>query len=171
MKYEMGHGDRPPLDMPEFENVDPLTSWVFQAYRRIMQLQRQALPKMMADHGIHHGEAFCLGILAKREDLSQSDLADMLHLSRPRVTAILKSLENAGSIERRVDENDQRVTRVSITPEGREREKELRSVWGEYLQATIGALSSDDRLELGRTLNLLGDRIAESLQEESGSQQ
>jgi len=103
---------------------------------------------------------FCLKILAHHDGMSQRDLADKLNLSRPWITKMLQSMEKAGVVTRRADEQDQRVTRVYLTQAGRVREAELRRVWAEYLNETVGSLSEDERIQLERLIRRLSDRIS-----------
>jgi MarR family transcriptional regulator, organic hydroperoxide resistance regulator len=124
------------------------------------------MPKVFAGKGVHPGEAFCLRLLAKNDGISQHDLADIVHLSRPRVTKILQTLQKEGAIVRRADENDQRLTRVFLTDDGRRREMELRTIFESYLNEIIGALTDADRFELERLLNMLSDRISHVLEAE-----
>lgn len=149
----------------EFEGVDELTGHVFQAFRRAIHLQRQLVLKTLAAKGGHHGEAFCLRALAENDGLSQRDLANMLHLSRPRVTKLLQALEVAGTVARRSDELDRRLTRVYITEQGRRRERELHAGWADHVNQTIGVLSTEDRRELGRLLDQISDHTARVLDE------
>jgi DNA-binding MarR family transcriptional regulator len=149
--------------MLEFEGVDELTSQVFQAFRRAIQLQRQLVLKTLSQKGGHHGEAFCLRALSENDGVSQRDLATMLHLSRPRVTTMLQALEAAGAVVRRSDERDRRLTRVFLTPEGRRRERELHAGWADHINQTIGVLSEADRRELGRLLDQVSDHSARIL--------
>jgi len=102
-----------------------------------------------------------LRLLATGEGMSQSDLADTLHLSRPRVTRILQGLEKAGAVRREVDPDDQRITRVFLTAEGRRQELENRAAFEEYINQTIGKLSDQDKLELTRLLDEVSGHIAE----------
>jgi DNA-binding MarR family transcriptional regulator len=102
-----------------------------------------------------------LRLLATCEGVSQSDLAETLHLSRPRVTRILQNLEKAGVITREVDLDDQRVTRVFLTAEGRRQESENRAAFEDYINETIGKLSDPDKLEFTRLLDELSGHIAE----------
>lgn len=146
--------------MLEFEDVDALTSRVFHAWRRSIQLQRQLMLKTLAQKGASHGEAFCLRMLTQNDGVSQRDLAQMLHLSRPWVTKMLQALEREGSVVRRSDSDDQRLTRVYITPAGRKRDRELHADLAAHVNSTIGALSEADRLELARLLDEVAERTA-----------
>jgi MarR family transcriptional regulator for hemolysin len=153
---------------PELENVDELTARTFHAFGRMMHVNRLVLAKMGAQKGAHHGEIVALALLSRREGLSQRELGEVLHLSAPRVSIILDSLEGDGVVVRRPDEADRRLTRVFLTPLGRVRVKEQRDTLGDYVNRTIGALSESDRKELERLLTVLADRTLELLKQDSG---
>ena len=118
------------------------------------------MQQRLSNAGAHHGEFMSLRLLATCEGVSQSDLAETLHLSRPRVTRILQNLEKAGVVTREVDLDDQRVTRVFLTAEGRRQESENRAAFEDYINETIGKLSDPDKLELTRLLDELSGHIA-----------
>jgi len=151
-------GDLPPV--APSENVDQATLQAFQALGRVFHLHRQAMQRRLTTSGAHHGELIILRLLSQNDGMSQSELAETLHLSRPRITGILQGLERSGSVTRESDAGDQRITRVFLTPEGRERELENRAAFEEYVGETIGALSDADKLELERLLNEVSGRIA-----------
>ena len=152
---------------PPLENVDELTTRAFHALGRIIHLNRLVMARMVAQHGAHHGEVIALALLSRNEGVSQRELGDILHLSPPRVSMILDSLERSGAVLRRPDDTDRRLTRIFLTPEGRLREKEQRDVLGDYVNRTIGALPEADRSELERLLGRLADRTVEVLREDS----
>ncbi len=151
---------------PELENVDDLTVRVFNTLHRVLHLNRQVMLKTISQRGVQATEAFALTLVAKNDGVTQSELAGILHLSHPRVSSILRSLEESGSIERHSDDADRRLTRVFATAEGRRREKGEREVLGEYVNRTIGALSESDRVELVRLLGELADKIVGVLDDE-----
>ena len=119
------------------------------------------MQRRLSNPGAHHGELMSLRLLATSEGMSQKDLAETLHLSRPRVTRILQGLEKAGAVRREVDPDDQRVTRVFLTAEGRRQELGHRAAFEEYVNQTIGKLSDRDKLELTRLLDEVSGHIAE----------
>lgn len=150
-------------------NVDPLTTRAFQAFGNVLHLHRQAMLKTLDEQGVRHGDAFCLRLLTKNEGISQCDLAEALHISRPQVTKIVQGLEKNGLVVRHVDEQDQRLTRVFLTPEGRHEERKFCSFLDEYINRTMGALPEADRRELERLCNELAKRVEELLQSGGGS--
>jgi DNA-binding MarR family transcriptional regulator len=154
--------DRGPV-LPPPDIADEATVQAFQAFGRVFHLHRQAMKRRLSNPRAHHGELICLRLLATTEGMSQRDLADTLHLSRPRVTSILQELEKAGEVRREADPHDQRITRVFLTDEGRRQEMEHRAAFEEYVQRTIGSLSEEERLELARLLDHVSNNIKELL--------
>jgi MarR family transcriptional regulator, organic hydroperoxide resistance regulator len=121
------------------------------------------MQKRFSGPGAHHGEVISLRLLTESDGMSQRDLAETLHLSRPRITSILQELERSGAVTRRPDVADQRITRVFLTPEGRRRELENRAAFEEYLRQTMGALTEADKAELTRILDELSGCISKLL--------
>lgn len=153
-----GHGKHPPHGA-----VDPVSASVFAAFRRATHANRQLMGRLMADKGGHPGAAHVLRVLADRDGISQRDLAELMHLSRPTITTMLQRMEQAGVVERWDDEVDQRLTRIRLTPKGREQAEGLRSSFATYVDGTLGTLSETDRRELARLLDLLADNTEATL--------
>jgi DNA-binding MarR family transcriptional regulator len=103
--------------------------------------------------------------LAAHDGISQRDLAEMLHLSRPTVTTMLQRLEQHGVVERRTDLQDQRLTRVYLTPTGLGLAEQLRAVFAEHIRRTFGRMPEPDRQELERLLRILSENAAQALHE------
>ena len=160
----MGHTDRSPFAGFAPEEVDALSFDVFRALMRTVKLNGRLLMKALSQKGGHPGQAGCLWALGAREGISQRELADMVQLSPPTVTAMLQKMERAGLIRREADGGDQRITRLYLTDPGRELNHALRVAHGEYISTTIGSMSAKDRRELARLLGLLGDNIAAALE-------
>jgi MarR family transcriptional regulator, organic hydroperoxide resistance regulator len=140
---------------------DPITTRAFQAFGRAFHMHRQAMQRRFTGNEAgHHGEVFALRLLAHSDGLSQRELAETLHLSRPRITSILQTMEKDGWVRREGDPLDQRITRVFLTAEGRRREMEQRAAFEDYLNKTIGALSDGDKQELARILDEVSGHIA-----------
>lgn len=169
MTYRM-HPGHPPDDpfSAGLEGVDPLSIDIFKALKRSMVLKRHLMAMSLSGEESHPGQAGCLVALSHHDGMSPSELADVLRVSRPTVTAMLQRMETAGAIERRTDEHDQRVTRVHLTPRGHALAERMRMVHADVIKTTIGQLSEDDRRELLRLLTLLNERAVEQLREMEG---
>ena len=150
----------PPFDI---EGTDSSALRAFHALKRTMRLNRQLMMRMLAEKGGHPGQAACLVVLGHHDDISQRDLAERLHLTAPTVTIMLQKMEQHGFIERRADENDQRLTRISLTQAGRVHSDALSTAHAAYVDATFGPMSETDRTEFTRLLGELADAMTAAL--------
>jgi len=141
------------------DGVDPLSSEVLRALKRIMHLNRQLLMRSMAEKGGHPAQAGCLRAIGRHESITQRDLGESLHISPAALTTMLQRIERQGLIERWPDETDQRLMRLKLTDSGKALNAELGAAHLEYIDATITPLSEKDRAELARLLGLLGDNL------------
>ena len=151
----------PPIP-PDFEGVDDLSSSVFRAFIRAARTHGHLMVRSLSEKAMHPAQIMCLRVLARADGISQRDLAEMLHVSRPTVTNMLQTMEKAGTVERRPDESDQRLTRVYLSEQGREMELKLRSVMAEYIGKTVGPMSDDDKRELTRLLDQFTHNIEQA---------
>lgn len=162
------HGaEHPPFDI---EGVDALSRGVVQALRSAMMLQKRLMMKLLSAHETHPAQTFCLGVLAHRDGMSQSEIADRMHVSRPTVTAMLQRLESAGVIERRADADDQRVTRVYLTEDGHRHADQAREIQKKAVDISIGWMSDSDRAELARLLGEMNDHVRAAIADEAGDE-
>jgi len=141
------------------DDVDPLSSEVLHALKRIMHLNRQLLSHTMAETGGHPAQAACLRVIARHESITQRDLGEELLVSPAALTTMLQRIERQGLIERWPDENDQRLMRIKLTAEGQKLKAKLGNAHRDYIDVAITPLSEKDRAELARLLGLMGDNM------------
>ena len=154
-----------PLFDPDLPGVERSTLDAFRAFKRSMVLHRRLMMTMLSGDEMHPAQAGCLQSLVHHDGISQSDLADILHVSRPTVTTMLQRMEATGTIERRQDESDSRVTRVYLTQEGHRLADRMREVIAEVLNLSIGEMSGEDRAELTRLLEMTNGNMEAALAE------
>lgn len=160
------HPHEGPLhEPPDIEGLDPLTAGVFSAFKRSMRLNRQLMGRMLGEQGGHPGQAMCLTVLSRSDGITQRELADLLHLAAPTVTAMLQKMEKAGLLERWTDSKDQRLTRIRLTDEGRCHAAALAEAHATYLRVSIGSLPVEEQRELKRLFERLADNVEEALRE------
>ena len=145
--------------------VDPCSLRAFRAFKRAMMLHRRLISELFAEIGVHPSQAGCLHALAHHDGLSQSDLADVLHVSRPTVTSLLQRLEASGLIERRTDEIDSRVTRVYLTDAGRAMTARLGVVFAQMTRESLGGLTPAECEALAQLLEGVNEHVAGVLDE------
>jgi len=157
------HGESPGPSRFVLDGVDDLSSQVFLAFLVTLRQHKRLMLRTLAGRDTHPGQMFCLHVLAGHDGLSQRELAEALRLSPPTVSKMLQALQKAGAVERRHDAADQRLTRVFLTPAGRDLEGQMRGVVAEFVNETIGELPENDRRELARLLGELGASMSQAL--------
>lgn len=88
-----------------------------------MKVDRHFMTKcfgQMQELGIYPGQISVLGLVAKKDGLSQRELAKILNIKPPTVNVSVQRLEKAGFLYKKPDEKDQRVTRIYLTEKGKE---------------------------------------------------
>ena len=88
-----------------------------------MKVDRHFMTKcfgQMQELGIYPGQIPGLGLVAKKDGLSQRELAKILNIKPPTVNVSVQRLEKAGFLYKKPDEKDQRVTRIYLTEKGKE---------------------------------------------------
>ena len=160
-----GHVKHPPLNLPGMtadENSPPsLRAYI--ALKDACRAQRHLVMRRLADEDSHPGQAVGLMVLAANDGITQSELADMIGIARPTVTTMLQKMERAGLVERRVDEDDQRYTRIFVTDAGYTLHERLREVHDEMVDTAMASLPEADQLELERLLTLVTENIERGL--------
>lgn len=145
----------------EQEHLSKTTGYLLAQVCRAHHVRARAL---LDEIGLYRGQQFVLCALWTEEGLTHSDLADRLHVHPATVTNALKRMERAGFLERRPDPEDQRVSRVYLTEEGREIRGSVERVWTQLEEETIEGFSGEERETLERLLervyeNLAGEEI------------
>lgn len=85
--------------------------------------------EQLAAKGLHPGQIPMLRLLSKKGGLSQREIAQTLHVKPPSVAVSIRRMESAGLLVRTADEKDQRVTRISLSPKGRETVGEIEEIF------------------------------------------
>ena len=111
------------------------------ADRALGALQREKTPPMLLNevsrlcmsvankaHGedqshVQHSCRIILARLARADGINQAELVRVSRMTPPSISAALKNMESEGLIFREKDKDDQRITRVYLTEEGRQIEE------------------------------------------------
>ena len=105
--------------------------------------------------GVNAGQWFVLTMLGNEDGVAQGAICQRFDLDPSRLTRIGQALEREGMVRRERDPEDNRVVRMYLTGEGRERLRHLPGL-DEELERRIRRVMSDEELkELGRMLVLL----------------
>jgi DNA-binding MarR family transcriptional regulator len=104
--------------------------------------------------------AAVLATIERRGPLAPSELADVERVKRPTITRVVARLEQAGLVERTGDPDDGRASLVSITREGSELLRRIRTRKNAFLARRLSKLGPDDLSALERAADAL-ERILE----------
>lgn len=94
-----------------------------------------------------------LHALKQKEGVPQKDLARRTLKDKTNVARILAYLEEMDLIVRRIDQDDHRCYRISLTPAGRRAESELTSAAGKTLKQALEGIPQEQLQETVNTLH------------------
>lgn len=120
------------------------------------------------DTVVHLNEAFqgetriLLCLQDVKNPLAPSDLSELLHVSRARITAALASLRKKGLIRMDACKVDRRRMHVVLTEDGRCHAEKKNAEATASLDALIGGLGERDALEFIRLLRVSAKVLSES---------
>ncbi len=103
--------------------------------------------------GLTYTQYIVLMVLWENESASVGQLGEILHLDAGTLTPLLKRLETAGYVTRKRSREDERITIVSITPEGEKLKKKCSEIPGKLAEKGF-PLSEKEAGELYRLLYL-----------------
>ena len=98
-------------------------------------------------------------LIAQPPGFSQRELADGLAIGSPALVRHIDRLEAEGLVARQPDPNDRRITRITITPEGRRRHAELSVVVAELDAELRGLLSPREITTLFNALSRIEQHV------------
>jgi MarR family transcriptional regulator, transcriptional regulator for hemolysin len=128
-----------------------------------------ALDARMAERDASIWHWILLKHAAEYEGSSQRELAERMHIEPPTLVRHLDKLADEGLVERRRDDKDRRVLRISLTAAGKKRLKELSQVQAEVDRELRDLLTEREVDVLGKTLMRIHEHFAHQ-EEPSGNQ-
>jgi DNA-binding MarR family transcriptional regulator len=142
--------------MPDAETILPLASALRLVISRLARRLRQ-----QAEPGITASQLSILATVDRHGAMTLSDLAQHERVTPPTITATMSRLEAAGYVTREIDVSDKRVTRISLSREGRRFLERVRSRKNAYLTRRLSRLDAADRATLERAAEIL-ERLLEA---------
>jgi DNA-binding MarR family transcriptional regulator len=124
---------------------------------------RALAEKLWSEIGLHVGQDMILRQLWPAEGCTQSELADRLCIQPATVTKMLQRMEQTNLIQRRGDPDDQRVSRVYLTDQGRALLQPYEEAWAKLEQYLLEGLSLEERVLLRRLLIQLQNNLSTQL--------
>jgi len=143
-------------DRPGAEAILPLASSLRLVVSRLARRLRQ-----QAEPGVTASQLSVLATIDRHGSMTLSDLAQHERVTPPTITATMGRLEAAGLVSREVDPEDKRVSRISLSRDGRRFLESVRSRKNAYLTKRLARLNPGDRATLERAAAILERMLEE----------
>lgn len=120
-------------------------------------------------HCAHFSESHMLLMrrLSVSDGLRMKDIAQLLAVKPPAVSAIIDHLEEVKVVERAPDPTDRRATLIRLTPFGKKMWKEISEQRTSAVRSHLAVLNAEDRKDLLRICHKLLDSFENNQQSEA----
>lgn len=119
---------------------------------QICRAHRGKAQEHLSQIGLHTGQEMFLLRLWRKDGQSQTELADEICVQPATITRMIDRMANAGLVERRIDTEDRRVSRVYLTKAGRALQQSVENIWHQLEQQSFANLTLDEQVLLRRLL-------------------
>jgi DNA-binding MarR family transcriptional regulator len=117
---------------------------------QVCKLHYARMHALLEELGLYRGQPPVLFALWEQEGATHGELATRLHVKPATITKMIKRMEKAGFVERRSDPEDERVSRVYLTNEGRSIRDRVEHVWRTVDEETFKEFNAEERELLQR---------------------
>ena len=127
--------------------------------KQIMHMELNCASQSLKQYELKPWQAAMLFSLHQNSGMSQRELAKKMKLTPPTITSGIKKMEKQGLIERRPDEQDQRIMRLYLTEKA---ENCLEQVWGvinKMEEMLVSGFSIEEKILLRRFLLQMLDNL------------
>jgi DNA-binding MarR family transcriptional regulator len=97
--------------------------------------------------------------LWQEDKLTQSELANKIGVQLQTVHKMIRRMEKAGLVTKHADEQDGRVSRVHLTPRGRDLQPAVEDMWEQFEQETLADFTAEEQYILRRLLHKLEENL------------
>ena len=125
----------------------------------VSKLFRDIINRDVEKLGVQNSYRQLLFHLAKKDGVSQLELARATHLKAPTVSVTLKNMEADGLVERKGDINDLRIIHVYLTEKGRQTDDKIRELHHLLDSKMTDGISQEELDALVATLTKMRDNM------------
>lgn len=125
----------------------------------VSKLFRDIINRDVEKLGVQNSYRQLLFHLARKDGVSQLELARATHLKAPTVSVTLKNMEADGLVERKGDINDLRIIHVYLTEKGRQTDDKIRELHHQLDSKMTEGISQEELDALVATLTKMRDNM------------
>jgi DNA-binding MarR family transcriptional regulator len=140
------------MDLPKEDSL-------YAIFGQVIRFHYSRMHMLFEKIGVYPGQQPILFALGKQDGLSQKELAKKLYIKAATITVMLNRMENANLIERRPDEHDQRISRVYLTPKGKEIRSELITTLKQIVDECFSNFTPEEQILLRRLFMQMRDNL------------
>lgn len=140
------------------DNIDKDS--LYYIFLEILRLHFYRSHVLFDEIGINPGQSHLLFVLSREDGLSQSEIAAKLDVKPSTITVMLRRMEKASLVRRCQDTEDQRVSRVYITDEGRETCNSAKKIAKKLEEECFGNFTVEEKVVLRRLFMQMRDNLA-----------
>lgn len=126
-------------------------------------LRRNMSQKTTVGCELQHGQLPLLEALITHPDCTQQELSDTLRVTPASVAQSAARLERGGFLKKRVDPNNKRCNRLSVTPAGVQAAQLHRRCFDEINAFTFANLTDDELEQLSRLFHAILNNFGENV--------
>jgi DNA-binding MarR family transcriptional regulator len=130
----------------------PMPQTISYLIAQISKAHRGCAGDALAGVGLYPGQEMFLLQLWDHNGMTLSQLAEKMCVQPSTITKMLARMEKAGLVERRMDAEDSRVSRVYLTEQSQYLQNAVEQAWDNLEERTIANFSTEERILLRRLL-------------------
>lgn len=138
----------------------PAGEHIMRMMSRLMRMHRNSMHALLQQYDVYPGQPPLMFALEREGGQSQNELARHLGIKAATLTVMLNRMEKAGMVRRENDANDQRVSRIYLTGQGRDVVRKVRDVLDMLENLALEGLDERDQANMRRLLARMSDNAA-----------
>ena len=134
---------------------------------QIMHMEMKSASQLFKEYDLKPWQAGILFALHHNSGLSQRELAKKMKLTPPTITSGIQKMEKQGLIERRSDEQDQRIMRLYLTEKAESCIEQVWDVVRRMEEMLIQGFTMEEKILLKRFLLQMLDNLKQEMEKET----
>ena len=130
-------------------------------FAQICRLKHARVHTLYETLGLYRGQPRMLRLLWHQQGMTHTQIARELQVQPATITKMIQRMEKAGFVVRRHDPDDQRVSRVYLTPAGKAIQDDVQQVWRQLEEEAFAGFTEEESLLLRRFFLRIRDNLTQ----------
>lgn len=132
---------------------------------QVCRLEHARSHELFEELGLYRGQHRILRALWKQDGLTHTELSEYSHVRPATMSITVQRMEAAGLVERRHDDEDQRVSRVYLTDAGRGQQEKVEQVSQQIEAELLAGISAEEQALLRQVFLQMRENLMQVTQE------